>query len=122
MPKTRSTAMKIASVSVKACRVRMARQCSRTREHNRTRGRTRSRRTCDRKRNRDTREDARFRHFVRSDQLPLKAGWQANIASVEKSMLQRALHQAGGNKSRAAELLGIHWRLLYEKMPAHRIE
>jgi DNA-binding NtrC family response regulator len=57
-----------------------------------------------------------------SDQLPLKAGWQANIASVEKSMLQRALHQAGGNKSRAAELLGIHWRLLYEKMPAHRIE
>jgi DNA-binding NtrC family response regulator len=56
-----------------------------------------------------------------SDRLPLEAGWQANIASVEKSMLQRALQQAGGNKSKAAEILGIHRRLLYEKLRSHQL-
>jgi two-component system, NtrC family, response regulator len=35
---------------------------------------------------------------------------------LEKSMIERALLAAGGNKSQAAEMLGIHRRLLYEKM------
>jgi two-component system, NtrC family, response regulator AtoC len=56
-----------------------------------------------------------------SDQLPLEAGWQANITRLEKSMLERALRQAGGNKSKAAEILGIHRRLLYEKLRTHRL-
>ena len=51
-----------------------------------------------------------------TDQVPLEVGWQANVSDLEKSLVQRALRQAQGNKSKAAELLGIHRRLLYEKM------
>jgi two-component system, NtrC family, response regulator AtoC len=50
------------------------------------------------------------------ESAPLERGWSANVAAVEKSMIVRALREAGGNKSRAAERLGIHRRLLYEKM------
>ena len=56
------------------------------------------------------------------DQVPLEIGWQANISELEKSLVERALRQAQGNKSKAAELLGIHRRLLYEKMRAYGIE
>ena len=52
-------------------------------------------------------------------QAPLETGWQANVAALEKSMIARALLRAEGNKSRAAEILGIHRRLLYEKMREH---
>jgi DNA-binding NtrC family response regulator len=51
-----------------------------------------------------------------TDQVPLETGWQANISELEKSLVERALRQAQGNKSKAAELLSIHRRLLYEKM------
>src|SRR5580700_11138397 len=57
-----------------------------------------------------------------TDQAPLEIGWQANISELEKSLVERALRQAQGNKSKAAELLGIHRRLLYEKMRAYGIE
>jgi len=53
---------------------------------------------------------------------PLQMGWQTNLAALEKSMVERALLQAEGNKSRAAELLGIHRRLLYEKMREHGLK
>jgi DNA-binding NtrC family response regulator len=52
-------------------------------------------------------------------QAPLEAGWEANFSELEKALLERALLQAGGNKSKAAELLAIHRRLLYEKMRRH---
>jgi len=51
-----------------------------------------------------------------TDQVPLEVGWQANVSALEKALVERALRQAQGNKSRAAELLRIHRRLLYEKM------
>jgi DNA-binding NtrC family response regulator len=57
-----------------------------------------------------------------TDQVPLEVGWQANVSDLEKSLVQRALRQAQGNKSKAAELLGIHRRLLYEKMREFGIE
>jgi DNA-binding NtrC family response regulator len=50
---------------------------------------------------------------------PLEGGWEANFAELEKSLVERALLQAEGNKSKAADLLGIHRRLLYEKMRRH---
>jgi DNA-binding NtrC family response regulator len=50
---------------------------------------------------------------------PLEGGWEANFAELEKSLVARALLQAEGNKSKAADLLGIHRRLLYEKMRRH---
>jgi DNA-binding NtrC family response regulator len=51
-----------------------------------------------------------------TDQVPLEVGWQANLSELEKALVERAVRQAQGNKSKAAELLGIHRRLLYEKM------
>jgi two-component system response regulator AtoC len=52
-------------------------------------------------------------------QAPVEGGWEANFAELEKSLVERALLQAQGNKSKAADLLGIHRRLLYEKMRRH---
>jgi DNA-binding NtrC family response regulator len=57
-----------------------------------------------------------------TDQVPLEIGWQDNLSKLEKSLVERALRQAQGNKSKAAELLGIHRRLLYEKMREYGIE
>jgi two-component system response regulator AtoC len=57
-----------------------------------------------------------------TDQIPLADGWKANLAAAEKAMMSRALRIAGGNKSKAAEMLAIHRRLLYEKMREYGIE
>jgi two-component system, NtrC family, response regulator AtoC len=54
-------------------------------------------------------------------QAPLGNGWEANVAELEKSLIERALCQAQGNKSKAAELLGINRRLLYEKLKQYEI-
>jgi DNA-binding NtrC family response regulator len=54
-------------------------------------------------------------------QAPLENGWQTNLAELEKSLIERALLLAEGNKSRAAELLGINRRLLYEKLKQYGI-
>jgi two-component system response regulator AtoC len=57
-----------------------------------------------------------------TEQISLEEGWKANLAAAEKSMIGRALRKAEGNKSRAAELLGIHRRLLYEKLREYGLE
>lgn len=57
-----------------------------------------------------------------AEQAPLEAGWQTNLAELEKSLVERALRQSEGNKSKAAELLGIHRRLLYEKIKEYKLE
>ncbi len=57
-----------------------------------------------------------------TEQISLEDGWKANLAAAEKSMVERALRKAEGNKSRAAELLGIHRRLLYEKLREYGLE
>jgi DNA-binding NtrC family response regulator len=56
-----------------------------------------------------------------TDQIPLAEGWKTNLAGAEKTMLVRALRMAGGNKSKAAEILKIHRRLLYEKIHEYQI-
>ena len=56
-----------------------------------------------------------------TEQIPLENGWKTNIAAAEKAMISRALKAAEGNKSKAAALLGIHRRLLYEKMREHKM-
>jgi DNA-binding NtrC family response regulator len=55
------------------------------------------------------------------EQLPLNEGYKRVIAQVEKALVERALREAQGNKTRAAEILGIQRRLLYEKMREHKI-
>jgi two-component system response regulator AtoC len=54
-------------------------------------------------------------------QAPLENGWETNVIELEKSLIERALRQAQGNKSKAAELLGINRRLLYEKLKQYGI-
>ncbi len=44
-----------------------------------------------------------------------------HLETMEKEMIQSALARAGGNKSRAAELLGITRRALYSRMERHKI-
>ena len=56
-----------------------------------------------------------------TDQIPLADGWKANLSAAEKAMISRALRIANGNKSRAAEILAIHRRLLYEKLHEYGI-
>ncbi len=38
------------------------------------------------------------------------------LNAVERQQIQRVLEQTGGNKTRAAELLGIQRRTLYKKL------
>jgi two-component system, NtrC family, response regulator AtoC len=51
-----------------------------------------------------------------TDLVPLQNGWKENMELLERSLVERALAAAQGNKSKAAEILGIHRRLLYEKL------
>jgi two-component system response regulator AtoC len=57
-----------------------------------------------------------------SDLAPLENGMKTNIAALEKALVERALRQAQGNKTRAAEILGIHRRLLYEKIREYGLD
>jgi two-component system response regulator AtoC len=51
-----------------------------------------------------------------ADAVPLDGGWKKCVAALERSMVERAMALAGTNKSKAAEILGIHRRFLYEKL------
>jgi len=53
---------------------------------------------------------------------PIEEGLKTNMADLEKNLIERALRQAQGNKTRAAEILGIHRRLLYEKIREYGLE
>ena len=53
------------------------------------------------------------------DQIPYRDGFKQIIRSVEAQLLKAALAEAEGNKLKAAALLGIQRRLLYEKMREH---
>ena len=57
-----------------------------------------------------------------ADLAPLRNGWKDNVETLERSLVERALGEAGGNKSKAAEALGIHRRLLYEKLRQYGLE
>jgi two-component system response regulator AtoC len=47
---------------------------------------------------------------------PLDDGLHALVAQLERSLIARALIEARGNRTRAAEILKIHRRLLYDKL------
>ncbi|MGA3190749.1 MAG: sigma-54 dependent transcriptional regulator [Bryobacteraceae bacterium] len=57
-----------------------------------------------------------------SDLAPLGEGLKTNVAVLEKALIERALRQSQGNKTRAAEILGVHRRLLYEKIREYGLE
>ena len=51
--------------------------------------------------------------------VPYRDGFRQVIDQVEQHMLRAALVDAHGNKARAASMLGIQRRLLYDKMREH---
>lgn len=51
-----------------------------------------------------------------TDLVPLQEGWKQNLELLERALVERALASSQGNKSKAADILGIHRRLLYEKI------
>jgi DNA-binding NtrC family response regulator len=60
-------------------------------------------------------------HIVRSTrntegEVADKTSWPLNLKEAEKILLLRALRSVGGDKTRAAELLGISLRTLYYKL------
>jgi two-component system response regulator AtoC len=57
-----------------------------------------------------------------TDLVPLRNGWKDNVETLERTLVERAMRTAQGNKSRAAEVLGIHRRLLYEKIRQYGLE
>jgi DNA-binding NtrC family response regulator len=57
-----------------------------------------------------------------TDLVSLDAGWKRNIELLEQALIERALAAAQGNKSKAADSLGIHRRLLYEKLRQYGLE
>ena len=48
--------------------------------------------------------------------------FKKSVAQLEKELVMRALRDAGGNRSRAAEMLGIYRRLLYAKIKEYKLE
>jgi transcriptional regulator with PAS, ATPase and Fis domain len=52
----------------------------------------------------------------------LELPFHKSIAELEKRLIRRALREASGNKSEAANRLQINRRLLYNKMEEHKIE
>ena len=73
----------------------------------------------------DTIEPEHLPFYVRRESLSAQATEYASIrvtqAKAEKSAILRALDETANNKTRAAELLGIHRTLLYKKMKKHAI-
>lgn len=57
-----------------------------------------------------------------TDRVSLDIGWKRNIELLEQALIERALAAAQGNKSKAADSLGIHRRLLYEKLRQYGLE
>ena len=48
--------------------------------------------------------------------------FKKSVAQFEKDLIMRALRDSGGNRSKAAEMLGIYRRLLYAKIKEYKLE
>jgi two-component system, NtrC family, response regulator AtoC len=57
-----------------------------------------------------------------ADSFSLEDGLRGSIARLERRLIERALAAAGGNRTRAAEILKINRRLLYDKLREHGLE
>lgn len=56
------------------------------------------------------------------DAVPLEEGLHSAVARLERRMIERALAAATGNRTRAAEILKINRRLLYDKLHEYGLE
>jgi two-component system response regulator AtoC len=48
--------------------------------------------------------------------------FKKSVAQFERDLIMKALRDAGGNRSKAAEMLGIYRRLLYAKIKEYKLE
>jgi DNA-binding NtrC family response regulator len=53
--------------------------------------------------------------------VPLEKGMHEAVAELERRLIERALAAAGGNRTRAAQILKINRRLLYDKLQEYGI-
>lgn len=53
---------------------------------------------------------------------PERSFFKRSVWQFEKDLIMKALRDAGGNRSKAAEMLGIYRRLLYAKIKEYRLE
>jgi DNA-binding NtrC family response regulator len=54
--------------------------------------------------------------------VPRAGNLRRILAETEKQVLLEALRAAGGNKAKAAKILGIHRTSLYEKIKTHGLD
>jgi two-component system, NtrC family, response regulator AtoC len=54
--------------------------------------------------------------------FPLENGLHSAVEKLERHLIERALAAAGGNRTRAAEILKINRRLLYDKLHEYGLE
>jgi two-component system response regulator AtoC len=58
-----------------------------------------------------------------SDEVPSERSFfKKSVAQFEKDLIMKALRDAAGNRSKAAEMLGIYRRLLYAKIKEYGLE
>jgi DNA-binding NtrC family response regulator len=57
-----------------------------------------------------------------SDSVSLEDGLRGAVAKLERRLIERALASSGGNRTRAAEILKINRRLLYDKLREYGLE
>ena len=55
-------------------------------------------------------------------EVPSCAVYEMVINCVEKPLIETVLHHAGGNQTRAAELLGLNRNTLRKKIQIHKIK
>jgi two-component system, NtrC family, response regulator AtoC len=56
------------------------------------------------------------------DSIPIEDGLHAAVEKLERRLIERALAATGGNRTRAAEILKINRRLLYDKLREFKLE
>jgi len=61
-------------------------------------------------------------YFKDLDGQPPHAVYDMVIQCIEKPMIEYVLNHAGGNQSKAAEILGLNRNTLRKKMQQHNIE
>ena len=57
-----------------------------------------------------------------TDSFSLDDGLRGAVAKLERRLIERALASSGGNRTRAAEILKINRRLLYDKLREYGLE
>jgi DNA-binding NtrC family response regulator len=56
------------------------------------------------------------------ESFSLEEGLHGAVQKLERKLIERALAVAAGNRTRAAQLLKINRRLLYDKLREHGLE